>query len=186
MFQVRPVRRRRATVALGGLGLAFTLTLSACSSSSGMSSASPSSTPPMTSASLTRVVASPIGPVIVSRTGQTLYMFTGDQPGKSTCTGKCLASWPIFGATSAKYGAGPDVTATITLLHRSDGETQLAADGWPLYTYSGDTAAGELVGQGVKAYGGFWYALSPNGTPITATAPGSSTGSSSAPSQPGY
>jgi predicted lipoprotein with Yx(FWY)xxD motif len=59
------------------------------------------------------------------------------------------------------------VTGTIGTITRSDGTKQVTLDGRPLYTYSGDTGAGTVTGQGVK---GIWWAVSPSGAEVT-TAP---------------
>jgi predicted lipoprotein with Yx(FWY)xxD motif len=40
---------------------------------------------------------------------------------------------------------------------------QLKAGQWPLYTFAGDTAAGQTNGQGV---GGSWFVVAPDGSPI--------------------
>ncbi len=37
---------------------------------------------------------------------------------------------------------------------------------WPLYTYAGDSAAGQANGQNLNANGGKWYVISPSGTVV--------------------
>ncbi|HYF11044.1 MAG TPA: hypothetical protein VEC09_01965, partial [Actinomycetota bacterium] len=37
-------------------------------------------------------------------------------------------------------------------------------DGWPLYSFSGDEAAGDTNGQGLNEV---WYVVAPDGTHIT-------------------
>lgn len=39
-------------------------------------------------------------------------------------------------------------------------------DGWPLYTYVTDTAAGQANGQALNLNGGLWYVISPSGKVI--------------------
>ncbi len=39
-----------------------------------------------------------LGSFLTDRTGKTLYFFTKDTSGASTCTGTCLANWPAFSA----------------------------------------------------------------------------------------
>jgi hypothetical protein len=68
---------------------------------------------------------------------------------------------------------------------RSDGKPQVIYNGHPLYTYSGDNKAGNTNGQGVNAFGGLWYVLSPKGNEITST-PSTSGGSGGSSGSPGY
>jgi predicted lipoprotein with Yx(FWY)xxD motif len=44
-----------------------------------------------------------------------------------------------------------------------DGTTQVTYNGWPLYYYIDDAAAGDANGQGV---GGVWFLVSPTGEMI--------------------
>jgi predicted lipoprotein with Yx(FWY)xxD motif len=57
------------------------------------------------------------------------------------------------------------VSATVGTISRPDGTRQITLDGRPLYTYSGDSGAGTVAGQGVK---GIWWAVTPAGKEITA------------------
>jgi hypothetical protein len=50
---------------------------------------------------------------------------------------------------------------------RSDGTTQVTYNGHPVYLFSKDTKAGQTAGQGVSAFGAFWYVLSSTGNPLT-------------------
>jgi hypothetical protein len=47
---------------------------------------------------------------------------------------------------------------------------QVTADGAPLYYFSGDSAAGQVNGQGIKSFGGVWYAVQASGQPLTSAA----------------
>jgi hypothetical protein len=47
---------------------------------------------------------------------------------------------------------------------------QVTADGAPLYYFSGDSAAGQVNGQGIKSFGGVWYAVQASGQPLKSTA----------------
>jgi hypothetical protein len=47
---------------------------------------------------------------------------------------------------------------------------QVTADGAPLYYFSGDSAAGQVNGQGIKSFGGIWYAVQASGKPLTSAA----------------
>ena len=66
--------------------------------------------------------------------------------------------------------AGVRFTCTIT---RPDGSTQATYDGHPLYTYAGDTAAGQAKGNGLNLSGGVWHEVTVSGgaAPAASTSP---------------
>jgi predicted lipoprotein with Yx(FWY)xxD motif len=121
---------------------------------------------------------STLGSFLVNSSGWTLYVFTKDTPGMSgaaavsACTGSCTSVWPPL-LTNGAPAAGMGVTASMLgTLTRSDGSVQVTYNGWPLYTYSKDMAAGDTNGQGFKS---LWYAVTPAGTQASAAMSGSST-----------
>lgn len=81
--------------------------------------------------------------------GMTLYTFDRDSAGKSNCDGDCATRWPPFMAE-----AGAAAEGDWTVITRSDGTTMWAHKGKPLYTYAGDTKAGDATGDGI---GGVWH-----------------------------
>ena len=154
--------------------------LAACGSSSGGSSgygSTPSATSPHATASASPTYATKapaqaasvgtamtsLGTILVDGKGRSLYMYGADTPrsGKSACAGACLAAWPpLTGAPSAGSGVDASKLGTIT---GTDGSTQVTYNGWPLYYFAKDSAAGQTTGQGV---GGIWWVVSPQGEPI--------------------
>ena len=106
-----------------------------------------------------------LGEILTDGAGFTLYLFTRDtqNAGASTCTGGCLENWPPFivdGEATAGEGVDEALLGVITL---NDGTTQATYNGWPLYYYVDDLAAGDTTGQGV---GDVWYALTPEGEQV--------------------
>ena len=106
-----------------------------------------------------------LGEILTDGAGFTLYLFTRDtqNAGASTCTGGCLENWPPFivdGEATAGEGVDEALLGVITL---DDGTTQATYNGWPLYYYVDDLAAGDTTGQGV---GDVWYALTPEGEQV--------------------
>ena len=100
-----------------------------------------------------------LGPVLVKRGGFTVYAFTPDAQGESTCYDECATTWP---AVTAVDGVGEGLDASLLgSTERTDGEQQATYNGWPLYFFSGDAAAGDVNGQGV---GGVWYVIDGTGT----------------------
>jgi predicted lipoprotein with Yx(FWY)xxD motif len=136
--------------------------LESCSKSSN-SYGSGSTTPPVDS-TFSLVVDSHFGSVITYAGGKTLYFFSLDADGNSACTGACLTTWPAVYVANSKFGAGLTASdfATIT---RSDGTKQTTYKGWPLYTFSGDAAAGQIKGDGVE---GIWFVAKPDYTVMMA------------------
>jgi predicted lipoprotein with Yx(FWY)xxD motif len=113
-----------------------------------------------------------LGSVLVNGQGRTLYHFTKDSATTIACVGQCPVTWPPFTVSpGVQPKAGSGVTGTLTVVDRPDGAHQVAINGQPLYTYSGDTKAGDTNGQGVA---GLWFALTSSGSSVgagTGTAP---------------
>jgi predicted lipoprotein with Yx(FWY)xxD motif len=101
--------------------------------------------------------------IIVDARGFTLYHMTSEKKGSIGCTTACRKAWPpLLMAGSAKPVAGAGLSAAkLGTVKRPDGGVQVTYNGYALYHYSGDKAAGKTNGQGV---GGIWYALTPAGT----------------------
>jgi predicted lipoprotein with Yx(FWY)xxD motif len=98
--------------------------------------------------------------VLANAKGRTLYWFAPDTATRSACYGTCAAYWPpVRGAVTA----GPGVTGRLGTIKRSDGSMQATYDGHPLYTYVGDTAAGQANGNRLNLNGGLWYEVTPSG-----------------------
>ena len=48
----------------------------------------------------------------------------------------------------------------------SSGHEVVTYNRWPLYTYQDDVSPGMVTGQGIDNNGGYWYLMSPDGTPL--------------------
>jgi predicted lipoprotein with Yx(FWY)xxD motif len=107
-----------------------------------------------------------LGTVIVTGDDRTAYFFDHDtaNSGKSACTGGCSSTWPaITSPTKAPTVTG--ITGTIGTIPDGSGKFQVTVNGMPLYTYSGDSAAGDTNGQ---AIGGIWWVVGADGKEIKA------------------
>jgi predicted lipoprotein with Yx(FWY)xxD motif len=103
---------------------------------------------------------SSLGSFLVDSQGMTLYLYTKDTPNTSNCYGGCATAWPPLLTTGAPTaGAGVDDSKLGTTT-RTDGSTQVTYNGWPLYYFAGDHAAGDTTGEGK---GGVWYVITPDG-----------------------
>jgi predicted lipoprotein with Yx(FWY)xxD motif len=108
-----------------------------------------------------------LGRTLTDQEGRTLYGFTKDEDGKSSCYDDCAVTWPAFtvrGKVMAGAGLKADWLATA---ERRDGTTQVTYKGMPLYYFSGDQQPGDINGQGV---GGIWFTVAPDGALIRAAA----------------
>ena len=85
--------------------------------------------------------------------GMTLYYFTKDASGASTCAGQCLDRWPVFYTDNVMVPAGMDAKE-FGVITRADGKKQSTFRGWPLYYWVGDKASGQTNGQG---FNGVWF-----------------------------
>ncbi len=173
---------------IGAAGLAaLALALSACASSGSSSGAASapatsaaaagaSSSAPASSSSGSTVNMTTINGVAVltNSAGKTLYWFAPDTTTTSKCTGSCATYWP---PVTGPVTAGSGVTGTLGTITRSGGTTQATYDGHPLYTYVGDTAAGQAKGNGLNLSGGLWYEMTVSGAkPATGTSTSTSGG----------
>jgi predicted lipoprotein with Yx(FWY)xxD motif len=114
-----------------------------------------------------------IGPVLADAKGFTLYWDVKDTRMTSACTGSCATAWPpVTGKPAA--GMGVRLVGKFGTITRGNGVLQATYKGHPLYTYAGDSAPGQVKGNG---RGGVWHAL--RVTSIGAVSPGMVMSSSS-------
>jgi predicted lipoprotein with Yx(FWY)xxD motif len=164
---------------IGALSLGAVVALSSCgggaSNGSSQSGGNPSASHSSGSTDAIQVRHTSLGDVLVDSSGMTVYLLTSDRPSKSNCSTDCLNYWPPVAAP--KPGTKlPGVVATVGRTHSAAGSSMATVGGWPLYTYVGDKAPGDVTGEGVHSYGGTWYAVSPSGQPVKPGASGSSGG----------
>jgi predicted lipoprotein with Yx(FWY)xxD motif len=110
-----------------------------------------------------------LGPVLVSSSGRTLYLFAKDRNGRSACSGSCATFWPPLishGTATAGSGIKASLLGTVK---RTDGSMQVTYNRHPLYRFKLDTAAGQTKGEGNLAFGAKWYAVSAKGTAVVKT-----------------
>ncbi len=89
--------------------------------------------------------------IAAAKNGLTLYTFRKDAKNTSNCYDKCAANWPPFTA-----GASAKPEGALGIIQRKDGSRQWALNGKPLYFWVGDSAQGDVNGDGV---GGVWDAV---------------------------
>jgi predicted lipoprotein with Yx(FWY)xxD motif len=145
--------------------------LTACGSDSKTSTKTDSSTTKPAASSTTKAAGTVVvktadqttlGKIYVDAQGKTVYTLTKDSKAVP-CTGGCLAAWPPVmlpaGETSATGGPG---TKELNVVDATGGK-QVTYDGLPLYTFSGDAAAGDANGDGLASFGGVWHVVKVEG-----------------------
>jgi predicted lipoprotein with Yx(FWY)xxD motif len=107
-----------------------------------------------------------LGKILVDSKGNTVYYFEKDKQGSnlSTCSGACAAAWPPVTSTGTPTGQKGAEASKLGSFKRSDGSTQVSYNGWPLYTYAGDSKPGDANGNNLEQFGAEWYALTTAGT----------------------
>lgn len=163
-------RVRRALIALLPLGV---LSVAACGTTSPQAGAAYGGSTPAAASSASAAMGNgdamsakaellvdktSAGYVLTTSTGRTVYWYSKDKKGsgKSACTGSCAKAWPAVEGTPTP-GPGVTLKGTLGTITLSDGATQATYNGYPLYTYAGDSAAGQVNGNGV---GGVWHVIS--------------------------
>jgi predicted lipoprotein with Yx(FWY)xxD motif len=89
--------------------------------------------------------------ILTNGQGMTLYYRTSDSA-TSVCSGGCASVWPPLLSSSVPSSSLPGKLSVQTTANGS----QVEYNGHPLYTYSGDTAAGQTSGEG---FGGIWFVV---------------------------
>jgi predicted lipoprotein with Yx(FWY)xxD motif len=106
-----------------------------------------------------------LGVVLVNARGRTLYVFMKDARRHVSCTGSCAIYWPPLKWKRAgkPKAARPARTKLLGLDRNPAGGKVVTYSKWPLYTYAGDSAAGQTNGENLNQNGGKWYVISPKG-----------------------
>lgn len=106
-----------------------------------------------------------LGAILVDPEGFTLYVFTNDADGESTCVDACADLWPPVSAdTAIAADLDPGIFGSTT---RSDGSDQLTVNGMPLYRYTPDADPGDTTGQG---FNDLWFVVDNGGAIVEAAA----------------
>ena len=92
--------------------------------------------------------------ILTNAQGLTLYYFTPDTATTSACTGGCAGTWPPLLMTgSGTPTASGTLPGALTAVSSGNGN-QVEYNGHLLYTYAGDTAPGQMKGDGLF---GKWF-----------------------------
>jgi predicted lipoprotein with Yx(FWY)xxD motif len=108
-----------------------------------------------------------LGQYLVDKDGYTLYFFSNDYNGRTSCSGGCETLWPYFSPgtlTADNVGTGLSLADFDTI--NVSGKIQVRYKGWPLYYYAPSVngvnvqeAAGTTSGE---AFGNVWFVAKPD------------------------
>ena len=146
------------------IGLVLVIVVSACGSTTTTSTGSTQNTPTATATptSVQTAQATVNGKAITILTdakGLTLYYFTPDTATKVACSGGCAKTWPpLLFTGSGTPTSSTSLPGTLSVMNNANGN-QVQYSGYLLYTYSGDTAPGQMKGEGLF---GKWYVATPD------------------------
>jgi predicted lipoprotein with Yx(FWY)xxD motif len=157
---------RRRTLGLA-LAAAASVLLAACGSNSTTNASSGGGNSP----TLRAQNVGNLGMVLVDTSGMTLYFLKGETAANIQCTGSCATQWPpLTIASGVQPTVGDGVTGQVGTAQRPDGTLQVTYDGKPLYTFVGDSGAGQASGQGVSNF----FAVTASGSSGSGSGSGSS------------
>ena len=183
------VSRRPRVYGLVALGAAAVIALAACGGSSDSSSSKKTTTSTTKKSTATtakggsatavlKTASTSLGTIVVTKDGKTVYTLTsGGQ--QVPCSGACLQVWPAVtlpAGTTKATGTGVKNVGTAA-------GGQVTVNGAPVYTFSGDAAAGNTNGEGINSFGGTWNVVKASGG---SSGGGGSTGTTAKPSGSGY
>jgi len=153
--------------------LLATLVLAGCGSGGGSASAQAAAPKRAHGKPATIGVANnlKLGEILVDSQDRTLYLFQKDSGTTSSCTGACAAAWPPLRSSGNPVVLGAANASLVGTIARSDGKPQATYNGHPLYRFVMDTKSGDTNGEGLTAFGGTWFAVSPAGDAILPPAP---------------
>ena len=146
--------------------LLLTVMIAACGSSSTGAGPYGGTTPAATTASsssanvviktTTATVGGKTVTLLTNDKGFTLYYLKADTATQVACSGNCAKIWPPMLQTGSGIPTGPgSLPGTLSAYSTANGN-QVEYNGHPLYTYTGDTAPGQITGEGFK---GVWFVV---------------------------
>lgn len=100
-----------------------------------------------------------LGHFLVGEGEMTLYLFTPDQPGVSTCYEACARIWaPLLVDSPDDLEVPGNLPGTFDVTQRADGTLQVTYNGIPLYYWIADNEPGDTTGHGVDDV---WFVVHP-------------------------
>lgn len=183
------MRTRSLMFTSGVISAAAALALAGCGSSSKTATSGPTTTAagaasPTTAAAGSAMVQTKtdakLGTILADASGKTLYTLTNNGQAVA-CTGPCLTAWPAFTVPAGTTPTGDPGVTGLGVVDGPNGDRQVTSNNLPLYSFSGDKAAGDVNGEGLQSFGGVWHVVK-----VEATSTPSSNAPAATSSRSGY
>src|ERR1700683_5095391 len=137
---LRQMRSGRSNNDHGGTMKAHRIVLVAVAIAALALTASASGTPAHSSAAtVVTTKNTSYGAILVTSSGQTLYLDSHDRPGPPACTGGCLSAWPPLKASGAPKASGSAKASLLGTTKIAGGAKQVTYNGHQLYTFASDS-----------------------------------------------
>lgn len=107
-----------------------------------------------------------LGEFLTDKEGRSLYMFDLDTESISNCYDDCTRIWPPYLISTGVTIFDNVRENLLGRFARTESEHHLTYNKFPLYFYEEDMMPGDILGHGLNSFGGRWFLMSPNGTPI--------------------
>jgi predicted lipoprotein with Yx(FWY)xxD motif len=114
------------------------------------------------------------GKILTDGDGNVLYLYEQDQGTTTACTTSCLSTWPPLTASGTPTAGSGVNQSMLGTAKQADGTVQVTYNGHLVYLFTGDTAPGQVNGEGLE---GFWV-VSAAGDPVKQPMAGGSSSSS--------
>lgn len=98
--------------------------------------------------------------VLAAPNGLTLYRLKPETSHHLLCKGMCLSFWhPLTVRSKSEKVRLPQGLRGHAHLFKRGHRFQVRLGSDPLYTFSGDSGAGQANGRGIKSFGGTWFSF---------------------------
>lgn len=91
--------------------------------------------------------------ILTDAHGYTLYFYIPDTPTHTACDGVCAQNWPPLLADASGHATSSSTLPGKLTVQQTTNGNQVEYNKHLLYTYIGDTAPGQMTGNGVDQ----WY-----------------------------
>ena len=107
---------------------------------------------------------SEFGEMLFDDRGQAIYLFDRERMSTPDCYDQCAAAWPPVLTDGTPQAGGAADPVLLSTTQRTDGSMQVTYAGHPLYFYANE-GPDEVLCHNVFLNGGWWYVVTPEGSP---------------------